>query len=108
MSGRRSPPTQRTGNLLGANSITMVMEMDLTVVINYMYSNCTIFSYAVTKFSFVYKILTSNQFHHIMVKISKINSQPKPPTIQFHQVIFRISAVSVVNPVLFLEYQLFQ
>ena len=79
------------------------MEMDLTVVINY--SNCTIFSYAVTKFSFVYKILTSNQFHHIMVKISKINSQPKPPTIQFHQ---GISAVAVVNPVLFLEYQLFQ
>ena len=70
MSGRRSPPTQRTGNLLGANSITMVMEMDLTVVINY--SNCTIFSYAVTKFSFVYKILTSNQFHHIMVKFPKL------------------------------------
>ena len=43
-----------------------------------------------------------------MAKISKINSQPKPPTIQFHQVIFRISAVSVVNPVLFLEYRLFQ
>ena len=42
-----------------------------------------------------------------MVKISKINSQPKP-TIPFYQVIFRISAVSVVNPVLFLEYQLFQ
>ena len=63
MSGRRSPPSQRTGNLLGANSITMVMEMDLTVVI-INFSNCTIFSYAVTKFSFIYKILTSNQFHH--------------------------------------------
>ena len=43
MSGRRSPPTQRTGHLLGANSITMVMEMDLTVVINY--SNCTMLSF---------------------------------------------------------------
>ena len=42
-----------------------------------------------------------------MAKISKINSQPKPPTIQFHQVIFRISTVFVANPVLFLEYQLF-
>ena len=52
-----------------------------------------------------------------MAKISKINSQPKPPTIQFHQVIFRIStvfcsqscsifrisAVLVVHCVLFLE-----
>ena len=41
MSGRRSPPTQRTGNLLGANR---VMEMDLTVVI-INYSNCTMLSF---------------------------------------------------------------